>query len=163
MFIALLSLIIIMLLVGMSIGIYLLNGFGLMEMAQRKGEKYPFLGFIPYASSYLQGNIAYNNKNGGLFFLISQIVYLFLVNIASSLLSLFRNTFEDPNIIFIILMLIIGLVSLAEIIIVYVTYFRIFRKYSDHYVLMLIATILTFGLTAPIFIFAIRKNKILRD
>ena len=163
MFIALLSIIIIMILVGMSIGIYLLNGFGLMEMAQRKGEKYPFLGFIPYASFYLQGNIAYNNKNGGLFLMISQIVYLFFVNIASFLLRLFRNTFEDPNIIFIILVLIIGLVSLAEIIIVYVTYFRIFRKYSDNYVLMLIFTILTFGLTAPIFIFAIRKNKILRD
>ena len=39
----------------------------------------------------------------------------------------------------------------------YITYYRIYKQYSKNYTLMLVFTILTSGILAPVFIFAIRK------
>ena len=44
---------------------YVFDGFGLMEMAKKKNEKYPWLSWVPYAKEYLRGKLAYNANIGG--------------------------------------------------------------------------------------------------
>lgn len=48
---------------------YVFDGFGLMEMAKKKNEKYPWVSWVPYAKEYLRGKLAYNTNIGGTVFL----------------------------------------------------------------------------------------------
>ena len=43
---------------------YIFDGFGLMEMAKTKNEKYPWLAWIPWAKEFLRGKLAYDTDHG---------------------------------------------------------------------------------------------------
>lgn len=162
--IAMLVIVFYLFLFAISIGMYLLNGFGLMALAKRSEEKYPFLGFIPYASLYLTGKLAYGSNKGGVFYLVSQIAIAVICNFISIVLVIASEIMKlEQDYIYIITAIIFIISILAVLIIQYVTLYRLYRKYSDKYVAMLLGTIFTFGMLSPIFIFAIRKNKILRN
>ena len=51
-------LIVVMVLAVYGIGSYIIKGIGLYQLAKRKGLDYPWMAFVPFARTYLQGEIS---------------------------------------------------------------------------------------------------------
>ena len=148
---------------AIGIALYILNGFGLMELAKTCSEKYPYLSFVPYASTYLTGKLAFNSKKSAIIYLVSQIALLVIYYIAYFGLSIAQEIFElDTHTTSIAMIVIPFLFSLVLLAITSVAMYKLYKRFSEKYVILTTFTVLTGGMLAPIFIFAIRKNKILR-
>lgn len=64
---------------------YILKGMGLYQMAQRQGLDYPWLGYVPYARTYLQGEISgdvmigkKSVRNPGIWLIVVPFVWAFV-------------------------------------------------------------------------------------
>ena len=139
---------------------YILDGFGLMEMAKTKNEKYPWLAWIPWAKEYLRGKIAYDTDHGAAVYLGVTIGINVITSIIS-FLSGFVSDFNDgASVLFIIVSMFMAILSIGYSVFYYITQHRIYVKFSKNATIMTIFTILTGGFLAPIFNFAIRKNNL---
>ena len=52
-------------LLAFSVTIYVLNGIGLMKMAKSCGLSRPWRGFVPFAGTYMMGQLAEQNPSSG--------------------------------------------------------------------------------------------------
>ena len=150
--------------IGLSVMMYVFEGFGLMEMAKKKNEKNYWLAWIPYAKEYLRGKIAYGTNKGAVMYLCIAVGMVVISFILSFIINIMMTFYEDsldivaiPLIIFTIITL---LVSITYMVFYYITAYKIFKQFSENAVLMIVFTILTSGAMAPIFYFAIRKNNL---
>lgn len=116
--------------------LYVLGGLAYMKISKRFGYDKGWLGWIPVANSWLLGKLAISDTIGWV------LVGLTLVN----------GIFNDGGL--------GGLLSLASGILSFVCYHRIYEKLSDKAVVMTVFTVLSGGILAPIFLFAIRNNEI---
>lgn len=139
---------------------YVFDGFGLMEMAKKKNEKYPWLSWVPYAKEYLRGKLAYNTNIGGTAFLCVTIGVSIISFIVGFILGLMSEYCNDLTIGVIIPHIFIMMLSIGYSVYYYITIYKLYKQFSGKYVIMLVFTILTGGFLAPIFIFAIRNNKL---
>lgn len=158
----------IILTIGVSIMTYIFNGIGLMEMAKKKKIEYYWLSWIPYASQYLMGKLAYGTNKGGIFFLCANIVTVILSFSSSIIGNVFLEIMDEEyiNMIaipLIICSLVLFLVFIAYMVFYYITIYKLYKQFSQKAVIMLVFTILTSGFMAPIFIFAIRKNQLCEE
>lgn len=139
---------------------YILDGFGLMEMAKTKNEKYPWLAWIPWAKEYLRGKIAYDTDHGAAIYLGVTIG----VNVITSVISFVSGSVSSLNdgasVLYIIVSLFTLILIIGYSVFYYITQHRIYNKFSKNATIMTIFTVLTGGFLAPIFNFAIRKNNL---
>ena len=147
-----------------SVGLYLLNAFGLMGILKTRGEKTPSLAFVPYYNTYLLGKVGSDNKEGmsklGIATLVMQIVMSLSSSFFGMTAYLINNSRYIDEEIIILPALFFGLVSLGYMVLYYIAYSRIFLKYSKNGVLLTVFNILFGGgILGPIFLFAIRNNK----
>lgn len=149
--------------VGLMISVmnYVFTGFGLMKMGEAMGEKAPWLSWIPYASQYMLGKLGINNTVGILLVISNGVSSIFgiVLGILLNLTEEFAN-FEIAYIPLIIFGVIFTIYCIAVSILMYIAYHRLYKKFSDKAVIMTVFTILTGSAIAPIFIFAIRNNKL---
>lgn len=145
----------------LSIANYIFMGFGLMKMGETMGEKAPWLSWIPYANQYMLGKLGINNTVG-ILLVISNGVSSLLGMILGILMTL-TEEFINMEIVYIPLIIfgvIIAIYCIAVSILMYIVYYKLYKKFSDKAVIMTIFTVLTGTALAPIFIFAIRNNKL---
>lgn len=147
-----------------SVGLYLLNAFGLMGILKTRGEKTPALAFVPYYNVYLLGKVGSDNKNGVSKLGIALLVMLIVLSFASSFLGMVVSMAEHSRYIdeeaIILPALFAMLVVMGYMVLYYIVYSRIFLKYSKNGVLLTVFNIIFCGgMLAPIFLFAIRNNK----
>lgn len=133
-------------LIPIAIVLYILGSLGRMKIAEREKEPSPWIAWIPFASSYLVCKLAFRNKNLALAYAI-----------VPGVLSIFSRIFKDSDVAMVFSIL-IGIVSFAIWIMGFAIAYKIYARYSQNAVGMLIGTILTLGLLEPIFMFAIRNN-----
>lgn len=139
---------------------YIFDGFGLMEMAKVKNEKYTWLSWIPCAKEYLLGKLAYNSNVGATAYLCVTIGVSVISFIVSFIIGLVGEYYEDLTLTLFILYIFIIILSIAYSVFYYITMYKLYKQFSDKAVIMIVFTILTGGMLSPIFIFAIRKNKL---
>lgn len=128
---------------------YIFYSIGLMKMCKKLNEKGGWMAWFPILNSYLLGKAAWTKTLGW--------TMLFLT-IATSGLSLIVN-----NVIVLSLTLPDNLLTILSIILIVfslVSLFKLYKLFSKKYIVLIIFTILSCGLLAPIFIFAIRKNEL---
>lgn len=146
--------------VGLSIMNYVFTGFGLMQMGKTMGEKAPWLSWIPYANQFMIGRLGMNNTVG-ILLVASNVVSTILGSILGFLSTLVEETAsEELSIVVVILGIIVMIYSIAVSVLYYIACHKLFNKFSDKSVLMTIFNVLTGGGIAPIFLFAIRNNKL---
>lgn len=159
-----------------SVTVYILNGIGLMKMAKSCGLPHPWMGFVPFASTYLLGQLAEQNPAPGKkswpwrhIALIGEIVIAALA--VAMCLFMFADMFAviteggdfteyDALAMYGSLfgmMMPLYLLSTAYSIVVYIIYWKIFSLFApDLAVIFLVLTIL-FNIT-PILIFILRNR-----
>lgn len=147
------------------IGLYLLNSFGLMGILKTNGEKTPALAFVPYYNTYLLGKVGSDNKDSlsklGIALLVMQIAVSFASSFMGFMISMVENSRYINEEAIILPVLFFMLVTLGYMVLYYVAYSRIFVKYSKNGVLLTVFNILFGGgILGPIFLFAIRNNKL---
>lgn len=133
--------------------LYVFESIGIMKLAKRKDMENSWLAFVPFARTYMYGKLAFKDK-------ITPIVYLcaeVLSEVVSieHILQMFNSlangvTSQTFN---------LNVFSIVCVVISFCAAYKIFKKYSDKAVLMLVLSILSCGLLAPIFLFAIRNNE----
>lgn len=149
--------------VGSMISImnYVFTGFGLMKMGETMGEKAPWLSWIPYASQYMLGKLGINNTAGILLVISNGISSL--LGIILGILMTLTEEFANSEIVYIPLIIfgiIVAIYCIAVSVLMYIAYHKLYKKFSDKAVIMTVFTVLTGTAIAPIFIFAIRNNKL---
>lgn len=117
-----------------------LGGFGLMRIADKHNEPHSWMAFVPLLNRYILGKIAFQST--GLAILLPALVIAPLV-VGLGALS--------------------GMVVLAASIMYYVALYKVYKKMSNHFVLMLVFSILTLGFLTPFFLFGIRNNELRID
>ena len=139
---------------------YVFDGIGLMKMAKAKKEKYPWLSWIPWAKEYLRGKIAYNTDHGAAIFLCVTIGVTAITSIISFVVGFLSSFSRELIIVDTIAYTFIYLIGIGYSVYYYIIQYKIFKQFSKNTTIMIVFTILTGGFLAPIFNFAIRKNKI---
>lgn len=161
-----------------GVAMYVLSGLGLMKMAKTCGLAHPWMGFVPYANTYLLGKLAEQNPTPGKkswpwrhIALIGQIVvtaltlamtFWMLGDVLATVMSGAEFTEYDA------LSLVggtlafaapISLLSTAYSVAVYIIYWKVFSLFAPRNtaVIFLVLTILA-GL-APIFLFILRNKQ----
>lgn len=145
-------------LIPIIIVLYILGSLGTMNIAKRENEENPWFAWVPVASSYLLCKMAFKNKKIALWYVIIPLITGILggnytVNGKSAFKSngfllIINEIFKSLN----------GIVSLAVLVIFFIIVYKIYSRYSEQAVGMLIGSILTLGILSPIFLFAIRNN-----
>ena len=139
---------------------YIFDGFGLMEMAKTKNEKYPWLSWIPYAKEYLLGKLAYSSNIGATAYLCVTIGVSIISFIVSFVIGLIGEIYGELTLTLLIPYIFIILLGIAYSVFYYITMYKLYKQFSDKAEIMIVFTILTGGILSPIFLFAIRKNKL---
>lgn len=139
---------------------YILDGFGLMEMAKTKNEKYPWLAWIPWAKEYLRGKIAYDTDHGAAIYLGVTIGVNVITSVISFVSGYVSGLNDGASVLYIIVSLFTLILIIGYSVFYYITQHRIYNKFSKNATIMTIFTVLTGGFLAPIFNFAIRKNNL---
>lgn len=138
--------------------LFLLRGFALMKMAKKCGIKNGWLAFVPVASTYMYGKIAFSDKIKSILFISSYIVsaIISIIYYYQNVLHFFNGTTYSPS--FNIATNIFQWIFLAFS--YYATY-KIFKKFSAKAVLMTVLSVLSCGLLSSIFLFAIKDNELI--
>jgi hypothetical protein len=140
------------LLIGLIL--YILNGIGLMGIAKNMGIKNGWIAWVPIVNFALIGKIAFNN-------IIVQIALPALVILGGS----YEATVNGETVMkgAILPSPLNDAANFAFVVLFLVCIYKIYKKLSNKAVIMLIFSILTFGLLIPIFLFAIRNNPVIGD
>lgn len=134
-----------------AITLYILKGIGLMKMAKRGGIKNSWLAFVPVLSIYILGKVAFEDK------IMLILLWGLKIFIYSSVVLAF---FIRGDLIISILSMILSISQLASTTLSYYAIYKIYDKFSDRAVTMLVLDVLSCGLLEPIFLFAIRNNEL---
>ncbi len=134
-----------------AIALYVLQALGLIAIAKKQNVDGGWMAFIPILNLGLMAKIAYDNKyiQWGLplaFFLTMNFTYE--VNGVKN--------YYGP----IIAGGLGSLIGLVAAILTLICLYKIYQTLSDKAVLMLVFSILSFGLLIPIFLFMIRNNEL---
>ena len=143
------SIIIILVCSALLITLYLFQSIGLMKIADKLGTPNSWLAFIPVANMYLLGKTVFEES-----WLTWSLVILDIINFAFP----FTNVLLPSN--SVDFALVTPIIRVILLILSCVALYKLYSKVSDKAVVMLIFTVLTAGLIAPIFLFAIRNNPI---
>lgn len=134
-----------------AIILYVLKGIGLMKMAKRGGIRNSWLAFVPLLSIYILGNVDFEDK-------IMLILLLGLkIFIYSSVMLAF---FIKVDLIISILSVMVSISQLASTTLSYYAIYKIYNKFSDRAVTMLVLDVLSCSLLQPIFLFSTRNNEL---
>ena len=133
---------------------YILQCFALMKMAKTKKISHPWLAFFPYANTYLYGKIAFEKKYKTIILLTlnllaSSFIAITYLKFFASALKGYTQSYPSTNIF-----------QIAYVIYNFYATYNVYKQFSDKAVIMLVFTILSCGLLTPIFLFAIRNNKL---
>ncbi|MDD3048385.1 MAG: hypothetical protein PHQ89_00115 [Bacilli bacterium] len=132
-------------------GLYILLVFALTSMIKKLNMKGAWMIWIPILNFYLIGKIAFENKIIPwlipIFYILSRkstaSVNNRIINSTSFAPSYLTNTF---NFLFALLLI--------------VSLFKVYNKFSDQAIVMTIFTVLSCGILAPVFLFAIRNKEV---
>ncbi len=113
--------------------------------------QHSWLAFIPFANTYICGQVAFENKAKTFILLALNII----LSIVSSIVCLTSISYYEMN----AKLTLISWMSWIYMIFFFYASYQIFKKYSDKAVIMLVFSILSCGLLTPIFLFAIRNNE----
>lgn len=139
---------------------YIFMGLGLMEIGKSMGEKNSWLSWIPYANQYLLGKLGMNHTVG-LILVIASGIISFLSFIAGMISGIINEGIMEELIIgYIGITFVIVMITIAIMVLYYISCHNIYKKFSDKAVIMTVFTVLTGGALAPVFLFAIRNNKL---
>ena len=134
--------------------LYVLGGIGLMRIADKQNIKGVWMAWIPFFNLRLIGKLAVENKFAQWLLLVLALLGAeFTSSVIVNGVTTTKNVIALPSPIreiFVFSALIVGIVYL----------YKIYNKLSDKAVIMIVFTILTCGLLAPIFLFAIRNNEV---
>jgi len=123
---------------------YVFSGIGLMKITKKLGEKGSWMAWVPIFNFYLIGKLAFTKTIG---FIIVILTSICLINIITEMSMLS----EQLN----------SIVSYALGILLLFSLHKIYSKFSDKSNMMLGFTVLSGGLLASIFLFAIRNNEVI--
>lgn len=157
---------------------YLLQSFGLYNMAKACGFANPWTAFIPYANTFTFGRIAekYQKKNGtksakfGAILLTLQIVMVvvliafvvFMIALIGIAVAKGDEISEETVLTIIIPFLLMYLailgVAIAYTVVYYVALWRIFAIFDNYNATTYTVLSIFFSILAPIFLFVVRKN-----
>ncbi|MBQ8396625.1 MAG: hypothetical protein IJX53_00320 [Clostridia bacterium] len=166
-----------LLVLAFSVAMYVLNGLGLMKMAKTCGLRHPWMGFVPFASTYLIGQLAEQNPTQGKkswpwrhIALIGEIVItalavalcIFMIgdmfNVMAAggeyseydMLSLYGSMFG--------LMAPLSLLSTVYSIVLYIIYWKIYSLFAPNLAVVFLVLTILFNIT-PILIFILRNRQ----
>lgn len=128
---------------------YTFEGFALMKMSQKAGERLPILAWVPGYNKYLLGKLA-SSKNFGI---VLAIVNLFTIGMGIYCYLGKESKIEHFGIF--LLSLIIGFI--LDTIVSHKLYKKVTQKYAD---IMTVFSVLSLGILRPIFLFVIRNKQI---
>ncbi|SDI44404.1 hypothetical protein [Natribacillus halophilus] len=149
--IILLLLFMLLLLFVAGITLYLLFAFGLFQLGKRNEVENAWLAFIPIAQYYTLGMVVWDRVPAG----FRNVLPWLLIGLAAGQIPLMlMEVFFPP---FAILSILLSFVTVGFVL---YALFELFRKYSDKYVVLLVFSILTFGLVGVIATFVIRNNEV---
>jgi len=139
---------------------YIFMGIGLMEIGKSMGEKNSWLSWIPYANQYLLGKLGMNHAVGLILVIGSSIISVlsFIAGMINGIIN--EGIMEELIIGYLGIIFVIFMIALAIMVLYYISCHNIYKKFSDKSVIMTVFTVLTCGALAPIFLFAIRNNKL---
>lgn len=144
----------------MSVGIYLLNSFGIMGFLKGLGDSTPALAFVPYLNTYYLGRIGSKEPSKVSALGITLVCLQVAVSLICGIGSTFINIIDIEEEFLIIPVIFMMLLSLAYMVVFYIAYSRIFIKYSKNGVLFTVLNILLGGgILGSIFLFVLRNNK----
>lgn len=129
--------------------VYVFTAIGLMGIAKKQGKKGGWMAWVPVLDAYLLGKLAFENKFMGW-------ILVLLILLSSSFSTTINGVITSTSLLPQPLSSIVGLIYIVMLL---VSLFNIYNKMSDKAVLMMIFTILTFGLVTPFMLFAIRNNE----
>ena len=135
-----------LILILITIILYILSSLGLIGIAKQMNLKGGWMAWIPIINFYLIGKLAFN-KNMGLALLLLSI---FSASINEDHFAL-NNLLVSP---------VDEIVSLIFLISLVISINQIYKKMSNKAAIMIVCTILSLGIIAPIFLFVIRKNSV---
>ncbi|MDD2377072.1 MAG: hypothetical protein PHD15_06400 [Clostridia bacterium] len=129
--------------------LYILSGIGLMGITNKLGQKGSWMAWVPIFNFYLIGKLGFTKIIGWII-----VVLIFL---GSSYSSTINGVTTTGTILPAPFNAIAGCIFAALLLI---SIFRIYSKVSEKSIFMMIFTVLSFGLLAPVFLFAIRNNDV---
>ena len=122
---------------------YVFSGIGLMKITKKLGEEGSWMAWVPIFNFYLIGKLAFT-KIIGLSIVILTVIFSINIITEMSMLSEQLTT---------MILYAVGILLLFSL-------HKIYSKFSDKANIMLGFTVLSGGLLASIFLFAIRNNEI---
>jgi hypothetical protein len=129
--------------------LYILGSLGLAGITKNVNEKGGWMAWFPIFNFYLIGKLGFSKVVGW-----AMVVLSFLSSKSTTTVngvSVTTGTILPTQL--------ASIASFALFILLIVSLFKIYSKVSEKAVVMIICTVLSFGLLAPIFLFAIRKNE----
>lgn len=138
--------------IGWIVGIvivilYAFYSFSLMKIAHRFNIKHTFLAWIPIVHTFTHAKIAFeDNKKSGLI-LILNLLTVFLIAFAIINKLIYLTT---P----------LNILNFVARVFLFLSTYKVYKKLTIKPILWLLASIFSFGLLTPIFLFAIRNNPI---
>ncbi len=167
-----------LLVLGVSIAMYLLQAFGIYTMGKNMGFKHPWLSFIPYANVYAFGKVAetYVKPDGRPSAKFSKILLTLEIVLAAIAVLMFvvlvvvlvanAASLDEPTTeavlsivipILLFYLAIIG-VAIAYSIVFYIALWRIFALYDFKNATLYLVLSIFISFLSPIFLFILRKK-----
>ena len=142
---------------SMEIGVILLallsysvESFSLIKLAKKVNVKNSWLAFIPVVRMYIYGKIAFKDK-------IRPSLLVLLTCMTNVNIAIVNSEFKDD---LIMIIAVLNVFQWFQVALTFYTVYKIYKKFSNKAVIMLILSVLTDSIIAPIFLFAIRNNEL---
>ena len=129
--------------------LYILSGIGLMGITNKLGQRGSWMAWVPIFNFYLMGKLAFTKIIGW--------ITVALVFFSSSYSSTINGETTTGTILPAPFDTIAGYILAALLL---TSIYKIYNKVSEKAVVMMLFTVLSFGLLTPVFLFAIRNNDV---
>lgn len=129
---------------------YVVESFSLIKLAKKVNVKNTWLAFIPVVRMYIYGKIAFKDK-------IRPCLLVLLNCVSIATLAITNSGFKDK---WTLVIAVLNVFQWANVFLTFHSLYKIYKKFSDKAVIMLILSVLTDSIIAPIFLFAIRNNEL---
>jgi len=131
--------------------LYILGSIGLAGITKNVNEKGAWMAWFPLFSFYLIGKLGFSKVVGWVMVVLSILGSSHSSTVGGKTVTV--GTILPTQY--------ASIASFALVILLIVSLFKIYSRVSERAVAMIICTVLSFGLLAPIFLFAIRKNEVI--
>ena len=129
---------------------YILGSLGLMGIANKTETKGGWMAWLPIFNVYLIGKMGFSKAIGWVLVILAFLGGTGELSLNDEVVasgSILPSPFNT-------------IAQLTMIIIIVASLYKIYNRVSDKAVVMTVFTVLSFGILAPIFLFAIRKNDV---